>query len=101
MPRSAALRLRRAAAAVTRAAVSRACAPLVEALEGRRLLANAAPVMTDADLPPLIPIVEGSSYALSGKFTDPDVGDAHTVTVDWGDGSDPQTVSVSAGARTF
>ena len=30
--------------------------------------------------------------SLGGSYTDGDVGDTHTATVDWGDGSSPQTV---------
>jgi hypothetical protein len=37
---------------------------------------------------------EGASAALSLSFSDPDAGDAHTATVDWGDGSPVVAASV-------
>jgi hypothetical protein len=46
------------------------------------------------------PIPEGGSVDLSGTFTDPDVGQAHTVTIDWGDGS-TDTVALAGGMLSF
>jgi hypothetical protein len=47
-------------------------------------------------------IDENDVATLSGSFSDPDSGDTHTVTVDWGDGSSPTTLtSLSAGVFTF
>jgi VCBS repeat-containing protein len=46
---------------------------------------------------------EGSALSLSASFTDPDTGDTHTASVDWGDGSpvQPLAVSESGGAGTL
>jgi hypothetical protein len=46
-------------------------------------------------------IDEGGTVALSGSFADPGLLDAHAVTIDWGDGSTSDTVSLAAGARAF
>ncbi|MBT8196884.1 MAG: PKD domain-containing protein, partial [Acidimicrobiia bacterium] len=45
---------------------------------------NAAP-MVDAGLD--INIDEGATATLNATFTDPDLGDVHTATIDWGDGT--------------
>ena len=45
-------------------------------------------------------IYEGGSVTLTGSFTDPDTGDTHTVTVDWGDGN-VETVTLTVGDRAF
>lgn len=49
------------------------------------------------------PIVvnENSVATISGSFVDPGASDTHEVVIDWGDGSAPQVVAVTAGARTF
>jgi hypothetical protein len=44
---------------------------------------------------------EGSSLSLSGAFTDPDVGQTHTVLISWGDGSPNTTVNLVAGVLAF
>jgi hypothetical protein len=45
---------------------------------------------------------EGQSVTLSaGTFTDSDTLMPHTVSVDWGDGSTPDTVNLAAGVTTF
>ncbi|HYR83883.1 MAG TPA: PKD domain-containing protein [Terriglobia bacterium] len=47
-------------------------------------------------------VTENEQYTfLTGSFTDPDLGDPHTLTVDWGDGSAVSTVSLNAGFFTF
>lgn len=46
-------------------------------------------------------INEGSSVTLSGDFIDPGIDDAHTVSIDWGDGSAPEVLVVPTGARSF
>jgi len=38
---------------------------------------------------------------LSGGFADPGPLDAHTVTVDWGDGTSATTLNLAAGTLTF
>ena len=37
----------------------------------------------------------GSSVSIAAAFTDPDPGDSHTATIDWGDGPEPAVVSGS------
>jgi hypothetical protein len=46
-------------------------------------------------------INEGGSASLSGTFTNPSPVDAHTVVVNWGDGSANTTVQLAAGAVSF
>jgi len=36
---------------------------------------------------PLDPVALGTTYEMTGAFTDPDYGDEHTATWDWGDGT--------------
>lgn len=43
-------------------------------------------------------INEGSSASLSGSFTDPGTLDAHTVTIDWNDGSSNTVLNLAAGS---
>ncbi len=62
------------------------------------LVANVAPEFTSADLK----LSESSAFendavTLSGRFTDPGTLDAHTVTIDWGDGSPPTILLDSLG----
>ncbi len=44
---------------------------------------------------------ENGTFNLSGTFTDPNVGDTHTVTVTWGPGEGSTTVTLPVGQRTF
>jgi parallel beta-helix repeat protein len=46
-------------------------------------------------------INENQTTTLSGGFTDPGTLDTHTVSIDWGDGSDIQTVDLGAGVLSF
>ena len=46
-------------------------------------------------------LLEGESVAVSGSFTDAGVGDPHRITIDWGDGSSPSVLDLSAGIYTF
>jgi sugar lactone lactonase YvrE len=46
-------------------------------------------------------IDEGSTTTLSGSFVDPGVLDAHTVTIDWGDGSPKSTREFGPGVLEF
>ncbi|TWT88904.1 PKD domain protein [Pseudobythopirellula maris] len=39
----------------------------------------------------------GETVTLSGTYSDPGVLDTHEITVDWGDGTAPETVAVSGG----
>ncbi len=51
---------------------------------------NVAPQFTAADLTLSEPVAtEGDTITLSGQFTDPGTLDPHTVTINWGDGSQP------------
>jgi hypothetical protein len=47
------------------------------------------------------PILPNQSTTLSGGFTDPGTADAHTVSVNWGDGSAAQDLSLPAGVLQF
>ena len=46
-------------------------------------------------------INEGGSVQLGGSFADPNDNGAHTVTIDWGDGSSPTVLSLAGGTFTF
>ncbi len=62
---------------------------------------NRAPEINSGDL--LLgsnPIAEGSPLSLTGSFVDPDVGQTHAVTVDWGDGAS-STYQLDPGVLTF
>jgi hypothetical protein len=52
-------------------------------------------------LPGATTISEGDSVSLSGSFLDPGTKDSHTVTINWGDGSSADTVSLGAGVLSF
>src|SRR5437773_2197685 len=41
---------------------------------------------------------ENGSITLTGSYADVGTQDTHTLTINWGDGSAPQTVSVSGGS---
>lgn len=47
------------------------------------------------------PIVENDLATLSGAFSDPDVSDTHDITIDWGDGTTPTSLSLAAGVLGF
>jgi hypothetical protein len=44
---------------------------------------------------------EHGQVTLNGTFTDPGLDDTHQVAIEWGDGSAPSVVDVSAGGRAF
>ncbi|MGV3483138.1 MAG: beta strand repeat-containing protein [Planctomycetaceae bacterium] len=46
-------------------------------------------------------IDEGDSTTLHGTFVDQDNGDTHSISIDWGDGSDPTVLTVIEGDREF
>jgi len=46
-------------------------------------------------------IFTNQSLTLNGQFTDPGVGDAHTASINWGDGSAAQIVNLPAGILQF
>ncbi len=63
---------------------------------------NDAPVIDDGDLNlDNATIDENDSVNLTGSFSDPDSGDSHTVTINWGDGSSDTVINSSSGARSF
>jgi len=58
---------------------------------------NAAPIITDLtnSSPSCGGAGEGDQITLSAAFTDAGALDTHTAVVDWGDGSDPETLAVT------
>src|SRR5262249_26708835 len=46
-------------------------------------------------------LTEGSTVNLTGSFSVPGAPTAHTVVVNWGDGSAPETFSLAAGTNAF
>jgi hypothetical protein len=44
---------------------------------------------------------EGGTIVLTGNYTDPGTDSGHTLRVDWGDGTPPQTVNVVGGAYSL
>jgi Ca2+-binding RTX toxin-like protein len=66
------------------------------------LVFNQPPVINPADLVLSAGSVEeGSPLSLSGSFADVDVNQAHTVVVDWGDGTPPTTIELAGGVHQF
>ena len=69
--------------------------------------ATAPVVVTSLNTPPsglavtAGPVLEGATETLSATFVDPDTGDTHTASLDWGDGSAPQSVALLAGVTSF
>jgi hypothetical protein len=61
-------------------------------------ITNVAPKVTSLTA---AAINENGTAQLSGTFTDPGVLDTHTVTIHWGDGSAPQTLSLAANKLDF
>jgi hypothetical protein len=61
---------------------------------------NAAPVLITLQAPTGA-ITEGSSFSLSGTIADPGVQDTHTVGINWGDGSQLETINRNAGVYDF
>lgn len=61
---------------------------------------NTAPTLSNLAASPN-PVNENSSTTLSGTIVDPDAGDGHTVTINWGDSSSPTSISLAAGALNF
>ena len=58
---------------------------------------NVAPQVTDLTLP-TAPVEETDLSTVSGTVTDPGTLDTHSVVVDWGDGTSPESVPVVGGA---
>jgi autotransporter-associated beta strand protein len=47
------------------------------------------------------PVAEGGTVTLSGGIMNPAPLDTHTVIIDWGDGSEPTTLELGVGVRSF
>src|SRR5439155_698442 len=47
------------------------------------------------------PVYEGDRPFANATFTDPDLTDQHTVEIDWGDGTSPDTYRLTVGDRSF
>jgi PKD repeat protein len=47
------------------------------------------------------PVYEGDRPFANATFTDPDLTDQHTVEIDWGDGTGPDTYRLTVGDRSF
>ena len=61
-------------------------------------LAGSPPRITSLTI--TTPVNEGDRPTVTGDFTDPDVGDQHTVVIAWGDGSS-DFYTLPLGARSF
>ena len=57
---------------------------------------NTAPTLTAFTVTPAT-VAINTPVTATATFADPDAGQSHTVTFDWGDGSTPSTVNVAAG----
>jgi hypothetical protein len=64
---------------------------------GSAMAGNTIPQLT---LTPNPNTTEGALYTISGTFTDPDVGQTHTATVDWADGT-VSNATINEGAQTL
>ncbi|MCL4262370.1 MAG: DUF11 domain-containing protein [Anaerolineae bacterium] len=62
-------------------------------------IANLPPTLTNVVI--TSPLNENGVATLSGDISDPDVADAFTLTVDWGDGSAPDIYNYPAGTTSF
>jgi hypothetical protein len=67
-------------------------------------LRNSPPVIISIN-GPAEPAAVGTSVDMTGAYSDPDAGDTHTATWDWGDGSEPTEGSAAdgtaSGAHTY
>jgi PKD repeat protein len=61
---------------------------------------NVAPALRDVAVTPGT-VDEGGSVTLSGSVSDPGSRDTFTLTINWGDGSDPEDVLLAAGSPSF
>jgi hypothetical protein len=62
-------------------------------------VANVLPAITSIEGPPLVN--EGESFTLSGTFLDPGSSDIPILSIDWGDGTPAQQVTLAAGDEAF
>src|SRR5437764_88788 len=63
------------------------------------LVRNVAPTLSNVAVTPAV--AEGGTVTLTGNVSDPGPADLFTLTVNWGDGSGPQTIALAAGATSF
>ena len=61
---------------------------------------NQAPVLNPSDVRITSQVTEGGTATLTGSFTDTSDQEAHTVEIDWGDGT-TQNVALAQGVSTF
>jgi hypothetical protein len=61
---------------------------------------NTAPAVSSLTLDQTT-INEGGQATLTGAFTDPDAGQSHTATINWGDGTANTNISIAAGTFTL
>jgi hypothetical protein len=61
---------------------------------------NVAPSLSNVAVPSAS-VDEGASFTLSGDITEPGSADTFALTIDWGDGSTPELVSLPAGSTSF
>lgn len=73
----------------------------LEPLEDRRLLAIVDFGGQPVDITVSSPITESNSASLNGIISSPGTTAPFTLTVDWGDGSLPETLSYAAGTTSF
>lgn len=73
---------------------------LLDIYTAKVTLALVPPTITTLTVTPNS-LQEGSIATLQGTFTDPGSTGPHTVTINWGDGSAPTTLTVAAGVFTF
>ncbi len=69
--------------------------------------ATAPIVVTSLNTPPsglvvgVGPAAEGGTTTLTATFVDPDAAETHTASLDWGDGTAPQSLALAAGVTSF
>jgi autotransporter-associated beta strand protein len=61
---------------------------------------NPTPVSANLQATPN-PVAEGGTVTLTGDVVNPAPLDTHTVLINWGDGSEPTTVELGVGVRSF
>ena len=61
---------------------------------------NVAPTVSALALSPAS-VTDHQTLTVNASFTDPGTADTFTVSVDWGDLSQPSTPALAAGTRTF
>ena len=71
----------------------------VTAIDDRELSASATTAVEVANATPVVDVVgdsteEGGTVNVAASFTDAGTNDTHTASVDWGDGTDPEPVTI-------